>query len=142
MKWLYCLLLVGLSLPLVSCVHETKGTQLTPQITYLQSQLSPKDLTQKTGNFLELYKGYNLSVRDLQEGLLVSDWVEDSLNQRHRVTVRINQDLKGSMLTVHFEIQQTSDGQHWMEVPSNGLLESQMITELKEQLRHSATFHQ
>jgi len=103
--------------------------------TYLRSQLTIPQLVEETSTFLEYYKGYNLGIKDLQRGLIVTDWVASTFSQRHRVSIRVNRDVDGSLLTAHWELQVLQEGR-WYEEPSLGHFEADLIAELDQHLQH------
>ncbi|PIR22725.1 MAG: hypothetical protein COV44_06110 [Deltaproteobacteria bacterium CG11_big_fil_rev_8_21_14_0_20_45_16] len=106
--------------------------------TYMQSTLAPLDLLNRTIQYLEYYRAYNLSIRDGARGLIVTEWVDDSVAERHRVTIRVNEDIQGSILTAHFERQSSEDGHSWKEEASGRQAESHLIAELETYLKSSA----
>lgn len=123
---------------LMACVQETKQVNLDKPKTFLKTELVAGKVFQKAANFLEYYKGYSIPVKDASRGLLVSGWVNDSPFQRHRITMRVDRDVQGSILSAHMLIQTTRDGQRWTEELSAGWREAQLIQEIEGHLKSSS----
>jgi len=129
--WVLLLMVSGLA----SCVNGEAQLRPPSKITYLRSTLAPALLFEKTKNFLIYYKGYNLDITDMPRGLIVSEWMSDEVNKRSRLTIRINADVEGSLLTTHFVEEVLSPNQQWLDIPSPGDREAKLVAELQEHLR-------
>lgn len=105
--------------------------------SYLRSELVPAFLLEETEKFLQWQKGYNLRVQDPMRGLIVTDWVEDSPISRHQLTIRVNRDIEGSILTAHV-VRQEFAGQVWREAPTIQGMEEGLIRELNGYLAESS----
>lgn len=126
-------LVFGFSFILVSCSqHQEVQTHLPPR-TVLQSALKPTTLAILAEQFLEWQKGYNIQIRDHEQGLLVTEWASENALDRHRIQFRVSDDLNGSVLTAHI-IHEIYNGGRWSELPSNGQDEAQLLAELEKYL--------
>lgn len=128
--------ILSLAFLLSACVSGKAQLRPPPKITYLRSTLPPTQLFDQTRNFLIYYKGFNLDVSDSVRGLMVSDWMNDEINQRSRLTIRINSDVGGSLLTTHFVEEVADLTQNWIDLPSSGDKEAALVAELQEYLKH------
>lgn len=130
------LLSVFLLLPsLVGCATKVEsGFSKDAPKTYLLTDVAPLPLLLHTEQFLEWTKGYSMHIRDQARGLLVTDWVYDSPVEKHQVTLRINQDVKGSsMLSAHTNFQVFENGT-WLERPSDYVYDAELIKEIEAHL--------
>lgn len=115
--------------------HEEIQTRIPPR-TVLQSNLKPATAEILSEQFLEWQKGYNIRIRDHAQGLLVTEWASDNPFDRHRITLRVSEDIAGSLLTAHI-VRELYDQGRWLEVPSTGQNESMLLAELEQYLEKS-----
>jgi hypothetical protein len=104
--------------------------------TILQSSLRPLNAIILSEQFLEWQKGFAIRVRDHEQGLLVTEWTQDSPFERHRVTLRSTDDPPGSVLSAHFAQEVLEEGK-WKQIPSTGQTESQLLSEIDLYLQKS-----
>lgn len=119
-----------------SCSTHIEAAAHIPPRTILQSSLKPMTVTILAEQFLEWQKGYTVQIRDQQQGLLVTEWTSENPNDRHRITLRVAEDPIGSLLSAHI-VHQILNGAQWADIPSSGLEESQLLTELDGYLKNS-----
>ncbi|MDB5036942.1 MAG: hypothetical protein JWQ35_470 [Bacteriovoracaceae bacterium] len=127
-----------LCLLLSACISEKGGPVVEVPKTFFTSSLPPKTLLIVSEQFLEYQKGYSLKVRDHSQGIAVTDWAMDAPDQRHRITLRAEVAIKGSILSTHTETQ-VMENDNWVELPSSGLSESKLLAELKDYIEHTAS---
>ena len=126
----------GFFLSLSACVTHKDFETEKPAKTYLQSELNPSAVLILSEQFLEWQKGYPLKVKDQERGLLVTEWIQEELDLRQRVTVRVTQDAQGSLLSGHIETEEANGGQ-WIALPSDPRREERLIKELDAFLQKS-----
>lgn len=117
----------------MSSAHKAPKTK---KQTFYKSELAPNQLLNKTQKFLEWHKGFNLKLRDSARGILVTDWLRDYDGMRYQYTLTINRDLSGSILAVHLVAQEQA-GLKWKGLASDGMLEQQLIAELRSYIESS-----
>lgn len=129
------LILCGLSLLVfTACASKAESPALAKVESVYRSALRPNQLHEETAKFLQWDQGYNLMVSDPRRGLIVTDWVQDSPYSRHRLSLRINHDVAGSLLTAHASFQDFQGGR-WQEAALGPPLEKAFIEELTQYLR-------
>lgn len=104
----------------------------------MQSKLPPTTLAILSEQFLEWQKGYNIQIRDHQQGLLVTEWTRENPLDRHRVQLRISEDVAGSVVSAHV-VHEVFDNSQWRDRPSTGIPESQLLNELEAYLLKTNT---
>ncbi|MBN8555214.1 MAG: hypothetical protein J0L93_07210 [Deltaproteobacteria bacterium] len=127
-----------LSLLFLTACSTHKKELVTSQApkTILQTPISALNALILSEQFLEWQKGFGIRIRDHQQGLLVTEWTQDTPFERHRITLRSTEDPPGSVLSVHFAQEIFQNGK-WTETPTTGFLESQLLSEIDTYLQKS-----
>ncbi len=120
------------------CVTHQEIAKSQKPKTVLNAKVSSERALVLSEHFLEWQKGYNVTVRDHARGLAVTDWANDGPRDRHRVTLRTTDDISGSLVSTHIEAQ-TLDNYDWIDIPSDGGLEAELLNELESYLNKSST---
>ncbi|TVQ80391.1 MAG: hypothetical protein EA369_02590 [Bradymonadales bacterium] len=129
--------LLALVFSLVGCASRPapEADMSAHRKTFVESQLTPSELFLHTEQYLQWMLGYNIRLRDEDRGLLVTDWVMDDPHLRHQLSLRVNQGLEqASLLTANFTVQELR-GDAWVEIPSGGEPEEDLLVEIEEQVR-------
>lgn len=128
-----------LGLFLASCaMKEEKSTKASPK-TFFKVNLVSTNVFDEISKFLGWVKGYEISVRDPDRGLIVTGWTFDNPLEKYQLTVRIDEDLEGSsIVTVHRQAQ-FFEANQWKEAPTNPAYDAEIIREIRKHLRDSRT---
>ena len=127
----FCVLLIS-----ACSTHQKEVVVSQAPKTILQTPLSPLNALILSEQFLEWQKGFAIRVRDHQQGLLVTEWTQDTPFERHRITLRSTEDPPGAVLSVHFAREAFQEGK-WTELPSTGVLESELLAEINTYMQNS-----
>lgn len=128
-------ILAFLGISLAACAQKQSApAKLAKTESIYRSGLPSQNLFFETKKFLQWSKGYNLSYSDPRRGLMVTDWMNEDSFQRHRLSLRINRDVKGSILTAHTNVQQYRGGR-WVETQIMRGAEDAFIHELATHLK-------
>jgi len=131
-------LVIGFAVGVITGCATKQSTKSMASKTVIHSPMAPVTVVEETQKFLEWQKGYNIKVRDIARGLLVTDWMEDSPISRHQFMIRVNRDLEGALLTAHVVVEQFS-GTQWQSVVAAPQWENRMVHELKTYLDAKST---
>lgn len=102
--------------------------------TFSKFSQTAAELFEQTSQFLAYDKGYDLMIQEPARGIIVTDWVSLQPNLRSRLTIRVNRDVEGSILTIHRMIQSLQNNEQWIEEASDGRYESALLQEIRERL--------
>lgn len=127
----YSLILAVLAIASGCATSRAKHAEIPPST--LESQRSPEETYTMAERFLLYYKGYTLRVRDPQRGLLVTDWVNDTLGRRYQITLRVMNDISGSLVSAH-RVAQVFDQTGWIDIPPSEPSEPSFLAEFNEYL--------
>lgn len=116
-----------------ACSQKEKVAATQPR-TYFSAQVNPAKTLELTEHYLEWQRGFEFVIRDKNRGLFVTDWTMISPIERYRVTVKATKDSQGSLISSHAE-RQVLENQNWIDLPSDGHLESLLLSELQAYLR-------
>lgn len=117
-------------LSISGCVSKQATPVAPKRETFLRTSLVPASLYEIAERFLRYQKGFAISLKKPDQGLLISDWVRDTQNFRARYSLQVHRDLQGSILSVYANLQEFREGQ-WRQLASAGVAESELIQELK-----------
>lgn len=103
--------------------------------TFSKFSQTAAEVFEQTSQFLAYDKGYDLIIQEPARGFIVTDWVSPEPNLRSRLTIRVNRDVDGSILSIHRMIQSLQPDQHWSEEASDGRYEAALLQEIQERLK-------
>lgn len=135
---LYRLSLLGGLLLCLSCASKTEDLSgpLAKGEGIYRSSLRPADLFEEVSQFLQWERGYSVPIADPSRGLIVTGWMMEDNFVRHRLSLRINQDVQGSLLTAHANVQEFVQGQ-WVEAFKGHAREKDFILSLRRHFQQS-----
>lgn len=126
-------MLFGLSLG-ACAMKEEKAQKISPK-TFFKVNLPIKSSIEEVSKFLNWVKGYDISVKDSERGLIVTDWTFDNPLEKYQLTVRVEEDLEGSsIVSVHRQVQ-FFEADQWREAPTNPAYDAEIIREIRKHLR-------
>jgi hypothetical protein len=133
--FVFCLLTVFIFAGCSAASRSQKAprTAGTPQ-SVLQSPDGPRDVFERSSAYLDYYLGLGIQVRDLERGLLVSEWSRESPLERYQITLRFSPNEQGTLISSHIRAEELV-GQRWTDLPSQGDRESQFLAGLQDFLR-------
>lgn len=119
---------------LTACATKTVEVAKTPlPKTVLESSLPARKLFEISEAYLEYHHGYALRVRDLERGLIVSDWSLENPLERQQITLRVSPNDRGSIISAHIKTEAlTQEG--WVDVPTEGEREGLFLSDLQNYL--------
>lgn len=120
---------------LTACATKTQEAQVRLPLpkTVLESSFPAKKLFEISESYLEYHYGYSVRVRDLERGLIVSDWSRENPTERHQITLRVSPNEKGSILSAHIKTEAfTPEG--WKDLPTRGEREGIFLSDLQSYL--------
>lgn len=119
-----------LALTLSGCQKNSPKTDSSRiNRTILKSDLPSRALFTYAEQFLEWQRGYSFRIRDIERGLLVTDAIQDSPLERHHVSLRVGDDPKGSLLSIHV-VAEVLESSAWAPLASAGGRETDLLNEL------------
>ncbi len=126
-------------LSLWGCASKETARTRDPRlpISVLESEFSPRQVFNAAETYLTYHLGFNLSVRDLERGLIVSDWSREDPLQREQITLRIQPNLRGSVVSAHLRTEAFSQS-GWQDLPTSGSREARFLSEFETYLSAQA----
>lgn len=116
-----------------ACAKQTEVSQAARQKSFVHSNLKAAELIREASKFFEWKKGYSLALNDSSRGLIVTTWMYDGGGRRERFSLRSSEDVGGSIASLHAE-NQVLEKDDWLDVPNDGVRESQILSELNSYL--------
>jgi len=126
------LIVMGLSACAAKSPTMTRATG--PAKTVLASDYAPRKVFEISEKYLEYHLGYSLLIRDLDRGLIVSDWVASNASERQQITLRVAQNDNGSLVSAHVKTE-GFDENGWRDVPTSGDREAVLLDKLDTYLQ-------
>ena len=130
-------MLLGLSLGACT-MKEEKAQKISPK-TFFKVNLASKAAFEEISKFLDWIKGYEVSVKDPDRGLIVTGWTFDNPLEKYQLTVRIEEDLEGSSIVSVHRQAQFFEANQWKESLTNPAYDAEIIREIRKHLRDSRT---
>ncbi len=116
-------------------MHSSEAARTAIPPSVLESELPPRRVFELSEGYLEYHLGYSLAVRDLEHGIIVSNWTGDTPLNRHQITLRIGAGERGSIVSAHIRSENLSQA-GWQDEPSSGESEKGFLDDFQKYLSH------
>lgn len=128
------ILIAAIGLVFSACAAKQELSTRTPvPKTVLESSLPARKVFEISENYLEYHLGYALRVRDLERGLIVSDWAAENPAERQQITLRVSANHPGSLVSAHVKTEAFTD-EGWRDIPTSGDREAKFLADLQTYL--------
>lgn len=124
-------------LGLTGCAAHQEPVRTSDALNFKRIFLPFTSVTKATRDSLLWIEGMELRVEDMARGLFVTEWQNNSPDNRFRITLRIQQEFsssgESSMISAHAE-EQVLINNSWQEVPSSGQWEKDIMNAIESRL--------